>query len=1035
MADECFFKEDHHKWTVIDGHPLTPQRKIKQKTIDELLKLANMELSNYMKKKRNLKICDGCISVVQDCSYQNEFEAFATSIKRQKLESSGVESTIHYSSSESLGTDESLHGDIETNDDADWDFEADQNFDTGAEHGSERVDDIPVVNEASVQINLNHPDLHLHIKSLKDKDRVKLANAVAQSELQNIPRYVENNSQNFKGVKTLKCLDLKKYYDEQSPVLRAFLLGIQGQGVQSTRNLEKHLYTHCKAIESLLHVADAKFVQPLHFRESLVLYNITKSKTALQLMAAKSPYPSYTTILDWLRDLSLTPSVQRPLGDIIITIDNNQILKKKWAIRVENKSYSTVVTMIVAFELDKEGQLQCDPVLVPLTWRQKQIAEEDIKKIKQIGRNEMLRKIHFEEHLSPFVQSRLVKVASEQQFHNGQWVDCVDAKVEADKKQETVRICSYCQYENNKSVRKCQSCGANLTAKKENELTAPKKHVNFKESRVRITNDKMEGVKLFSEKCQERSEYIKFGCINADDNPKTYVLKPSMVNPNSYESIRTCLIDVGIQSGIWKYGNGERRFIFVYCDGVPYNLIQRVIWCTFRCTRCKQMLSSKAQCDQHTHNEEFECLLEFADWLLVFPGGGHIEMNMLRALVEMLWPICWRDMVLLFNFRSEAALRSAQKVADHHKGWTIGRIFRNATVDELLVPYVRYKLDAEGTTVELSSTQYWKYIGSAVDPNYKFMTDVAFELIDAIFMFRAGVRTGRTDFMKAGRALYAKMWVGRRHPQYRELEVQSLIQQIQLPDKLKEFENKSMSLNMTGVACTGESPDFRLEEVNKQVQSFMPLAPRASDWEKVCSNYDTLMDIKKSLLKDKGSSNCSSIWNPREPGGQDPEELVIRAMFRKVRYLSTPHEEREHISISGEKLNPELVKFVEIADKKFGEYVEAVVKHNQEVAYVKPAAVMCKTKEPILVTQHEVEEYSRLDKRTIQELEIMTEEEINKISDGFREEWKNLWDQGVKKKTNKSGYIDFLEEVKAFNMDVDSDGDTSNCEGEENGEN
>ena len=757
------------------------------------------------------------------------------------------------------------------------------------------------------------------------------------------------------------------------------------------------------------------------------------------MMSMKSPYPSYSRIKDWLNDLSLSPAVQRPLGDIVIAIDNNQILKKKWGIRVENKSYHTVVTMVVAFELDEDGKLQCDPTLAPLTWRQINIAEEDMKKIQTIGADPELRQVHYEKHLSPFVTRRLVKIVNEHEFINGHWTDKVDGKVESDKKKETIKKCPGCQFENKKSSRKCQSCGESFVSmKKESDQNAPPVQVKFKESRVRINefDANTENIKITNEICRERSEYNIYGCVNAGDSPKTYVLKPSMVNPNSYESIRTCLVDVGIQAGIRKYGNGDRSFVFLYCDGVPYNLIQRVVWCTFRCKMCNILLSSKVQCSQHEHDE---VELEFADWLLVFPGAGHIEMNMLKSIVELLWPICWREIVLLFNFRSEAALRSAQKVSDHHKGWTIARIFRNALVDELLVPYVRSELEQQSVnidTVQLSCKKFWKFLDSAKNPNYTFMADVAFEFIDVIFMYRAGVRTGNGDMMKAARAIFAKMWVGRRHPQYRELEVQSLVQQVQMPKELQDFEARSMSLNMSGVPCTAEGPDFRLEEINKKAQNFLPLVPKASDWEKVCSNFDTLTDIKKGLLCDKGSKDgTSGIWNPRDPGNQEAEELAVRAMFRKVKYLGSPQEEGEHVSISGEKLNPALVRFIHIADEKFADYVEALTKHNKEVAGSKPAAPVWKNKDPVLVTQLEVEEHSRLDKKTNEELEGMTEDEIAKISeDGFRQEWKELWDRAVKKKHTKKGYIDFLEEVKAFNMDVDNENEVDHVDEDTNNE-
>ena len=399
-----------------------------------------------------------------------------------------------------------------------------------------------------------------------------------------------------------------------------------------------------------------------------------------------------------------------------------------------------------------------------------------------------------------------------------------------------MKLCSNCQFENKKTSRKCQSCHENLTTGHDEEAAADSASSvkTFHDVRIKVSvESNKDNFKLIHEKCVTRPEYERFDRSDVTIFPEVKVLKPIAVNPNSYENIRLCLLNIGKQSGIQKYGTGKRYFVFIYCDGVPYNMINRVISCTFRCTHCKQLLLSGKESSAHSHvGQEYTYSLEF-DWVLVLPGGGHIEMNMLQSVVELLWPVCWKEMVMMFNFRSEMALRSAKQVSDHHKGWTIFRLFRHALVDELLVPYVRMELEKSETNdadnVELSPSKYFAFLACAVDPNYTFLADVAFELCDAMAMFRAGIRTGRSDMVRAGRLLFSKMWCGRRHPQYRELDVQDLIQHNQMPEKVRLLADTSMSLNTTGVACTGEAPDFRLEEVNKQTQHFMPQAPKESD--------------------------------------------------------------------------------------------------------------------------------------------------------------------------------------------------------------
>ena len=55
-------------------------------------------------------------------------------------------------------------------------------------------------------------------------------------------------------------------------------------------------------------------------------------------------------------------------------------------------------------------------------------------------------------------------------------------------------------------------------------------------------------------------------------------------------------------------------------------------------------------------------------------------------------------------------------------------------------------------SLNLSPKDFLEYIKSDTikNPNYSVMVDVAFEMMDAIFLYRAGVRSGRADLMQEG---------------------------------------------------------------------------------------------------------------------------------------------------------------------------------------------------------------------------------------------------------------------------------------------
>ena len=106
----------------------------------------------------------------------------------------------------------------------------------------------------------------------------------------------------------------------------------------------------------------------------------------------------------------------------------------------------------------------------------------------------------------------------------------------------------------------------------------------------------------------------------------------------------------------------------IVCDGLPYVLGYQLIEKSFLCGVCTESVYGKAECSVHQGKHHGNCnFYQEFDWILLQPGPGHIEMNMLKTFVKFSWPVFWETMVEIFNFRSEIAKKSALKVCDHHK--------------------------------------------------------------------------------------------------------------------------------------------------------------------------------------------------------------------------------------------------------------------------------------------------------------------------------------------------------------------------------
>lgn len=106
----------------------------------------------------------------------------------------------------------------------------------------------------------------------------------------------------------------------------------------------------------------------------------------------------------------------------------------------------------------------------------------------------------------------------------------------------------------------------------------------------------------------------------------------------------------------------------VECDGQPYVLGIRLLRVNLVCEMCNAFLK-KDQKTKHTqeyHPWAAEGDVNFVpefEWLILMPGPGHIEINMVKATVKFTWAIFWESLAELFNFKSP----KAKQVAFNHR--------------------------------------------------------------------------------------------------------------------------------------------------------------------------------------------------------------------------------------------------------------------------------------------------------------------------------------------------------------------------------
>ena len=76
------------------------------------------------------------------------------------------------------------------------------------------------------------------------------------------------------------------------------------------------------------------------------------------------PVGSYSTLKLWTRDLT-SYAKEFPSGDCMVTIDNDQIVQRRWKVKVGQTARVSVVMSVCQAEVDPQGCLQTRGDLVP----------------------------------------------------------------------------------------------------------------------------------------------------------------------------------------------------------------------------------------------------------------------------------------------------------------------------------------------------------------------------------------------------------------------------------------------------------------------------------------------------------------------------------------------------------------------------------------------------------------------------------------------------------------------------------------------
>ncbi|XP_078586266.1 uncharacterized protein LOC144868168 isoform X1 [Branchiostoma floridae x Branchiostoma japonicum] len=548
----------------------------------------------------------------------------------------------------------------------------------------------------------------------------QIVTKAASSQRQAILQDIKNIGGLYRKPEALVKADPIRYFSDRNAVCQSFVNGL-------VDDKKTTVASKVMTLEQLYHLASPVLVAPFSFSRNLLTYAITNSKLVVDMLGKVSPGGMFDTVKSYLQNIATKP-LPFPEGDCEVAIDNDQKLKKQWSVRAQGKMTCSVVTSVCQVQHSDKMELQGREDLSPATWGkylEKARGDEETKErltnsVKVCTRSS---DIHRAE-VRKLIHSRLNKVLNEQKLEDGKYVDYIDKQVAEAERSKNMKRCAHCGTEVPKTKRICanQACRGNFKEIEEaatgrqvfgTMLLQPVKKYSYrpKEIQISVQNDKTTTVEDITIVTYE--EYADIPTFHPASPPPITMSDPVFVNPNSASAMRKVLRHVGKTANIVRYADesqtNTRSWLIVAMDGLPLGITRTVIAETMYCTECKRSCDSSKLFEnhmsvEHPHQRIPPCR-EF-DWVILRVGKLHLEMNALKAYVDLNWNVWFSALAHEMGFKSEGAQRVAKNCADHHKSMQMLQIAIKGCTDELVLLYVQEKLERGGERHHLSRRLY-----------------------------------------------------------------------------------------------------------------------------------------------------------------------------------------------------------------------------------------------------------------------------------------------------------------------------------------
>ena len=192
----------------------------------------------------------------------------------------------------------------------------------------------------------------------------KISTALGQSQRSLFQHEGEKFTGLYHSLGEIKTFKEETFLEGVNPIVFNFVTALTGQETISANKLN----VLCVCIENLYKCVNYRFIGPTSFTINLLVYILSGSEKALNILSAHGCGGSYTTIKTWLKD-NASEELHYSLDEDVITFfDNAQILGKNWRVKLDCSAIVSCITSIIHITSTHNASVQSMDHLSPAHW-------------------------------------------------------------------------------------------------------------------------------------------------------------------------------------------------------------------------------------------------------------------------------------------------------------------------------------------------------------------------------------------------------------------------------------------------------------------------------------------------------------------------------------------------------------------------------------------------------------------------------------------------------------------------------------------